>query len=249
MYYQDPGTELEAAPQDQAGALEYIRSRWAAFATLDSDMRDLMHRAALAKQAAVEMGDSLKADTAALLLQELKKLQNVHHQIVTWAERAGAMAGLGAVQIPVGIAGVSVVALLVAWTFRKYAAQKHALELLEAGVLTPAEFKALDIMDPPGIGAELAGMAGGIGKWILLIVLALAVLEVTKQKRFFENPPLLLFGNPGPMSKDVYFLAYEHADDGEPYLHEFEGGVELHTLENGSVVLEHPEKEIWRDFK
>lgn len=251
MYYDEgdsSGMDL-TVPQDQQGALAYIRTRWAAFVGLSPRIIDLQHRAALASKAYRESGRTAQADAARRVVEELAKLQRVHHKVVTWAEGAADTLGLGAIQIPVGIVGVSLAALLVAWVFRKYAAQERALELLEAGVLTPAQFDQLDILDPPGIGADVAGIAGGIGKWVLLVILGLAVLEGVKRNRFFSNPPLILFGNPpGSMSKDVAFIGYQHNEDGEWYIHEFDGGVEMEALPDGSLAIGHPDHDVWRDF-
>lgn len=239
----------ELAPTDETGALAYVREKWAAFESLSPRIIDLQHRAALARQAYTSQGNQLQADAAKLLIEQLAKLQQVHHSILTWGEAAAGAAGLGAVQIPIGIAGVSIAALLMVWVFRKYAAQERALDLLESGVLTPAQFAQLDIMDPPGIGADLSAMAGGIGKWALLIILALAVLEGMKRNQFFQNPPLVLFGNPpGPMSEDVAFIGYRHTEDGEWYMHEFEGGVTMEAEPDGSISIGHPSKEVWREF-
>ncbi len=249
MFYSDAGLG-QVAPQDEGGALAYVRAQWAAFEALSPGIINLQHRAALARQSYTAQGNQLQADAALLLIQQLARLQQIHHKVLTWAESAGAAVGLGLVQIPIGIAGVSIVALLVAWAFRKYAAQERALELLEAGVLTPEQFRQLDILDPPGIGADLGALAGGLGKWALIIIVGLVLLEATKRGRFFDdNPPLILMGNPpGPLSRDVAFIGYEHEDDGEHYIHEFEGGVEMEALEDGTLAIGHPTREIWRDF-
>lgn len=244
--YEDPYTN---PPGDEAGALAWVRERWAAFAGLSSGIIDLQHRAALAKQAYDSRGQATQAAAARLIIEELAKLQRVHHSILTWAESAGAAVGLGAVQIPLGIAGITIVALLVAWAFRKYETQEEALELLEAGILTPEQFQELDILDPPGISADVGGIAGGIGKWILFGILAWALLERARRGPLLQNPPVFLLGNPpGRMSGNVLFVAYEHDEDGEAYIHEFTGGVEMEALPDGSIHLSHPDLEIWRDF-
>lgn len=245
-----PELELQDPPQDQEGALQWVRARWADFEGLSPRIIDLQHRAALARQAYTAQGQTLQADAAKLIIEQLAKLQQIHHQILTWSENVAGALGLGAVQIPLGLAGISIVALLVAWSFRKFEAQKQALELLESGVLTPEEFRRLDILDPPGIGADVAGLAGGIGKWVLLIILGFSILEAIKRGTFSRNPPLLLFGNPpGRMSGDVALLGYQHDEDGEYYIHEFEGAVEMEALPDGSILISHPSKEVWRDFQ
>lgn len=250
MYYTDSGIGDATAPADQQNELGYVRAQWVAFEALSPGIIDLQHRAALARQAYTAQGDQLQADAALLLIQQLARLQQIHHKVLTWAESAGAAVGLGALQIPIGIAGISIVALLVAWAFRKYAAQERALDLLEAGILTPEQFRALDILDPPGIGADLGGIVGSFGKWALIIILGLALLEASKRGRFFgDNPPLVLMGNPpGPMSDNVAMIGYEHEEDGEYYIHEFDGGVEMEALPDGTLSIGHPTREVWRDF-
>jgi len=244
MTYATLGATPEADPQG------YLESVWFSFTDLSRRIIDLQHRAALDAQSARAQNNVVAEQTAKLIIQELAKLQQVHHQVVTWAEAAGSLVGLGAIQIPLGVAGVTVAALLVAWAFRKYAAQERALDLLEQGLLTPEEFRQLDILDPPGIGGELTAAAGGIGKWALAIILGLALLEAVKRGAFKRNPPLVFFDNPGPglMSPSVKLIGYEHADDGELYLHEFAGGVEMEALPDGSISIRHPSRRVWREF-
>lgn len=244
--YSDP----YVAPESTEGATAWIRERWAEFEALSPAIIDLQHRAALAAQAYEARGNTIQADAARLLVRELAKLQQIHHQVLTWAEGIADTLGIGAVQIPLGIAGVSVAAILMVWVFRKYAAQERALELLEAGILTPEQFRELDILDPPGIGTDIGSIAGSLGKWVLLGVLALVVLEGVKRGRIFgENPPLLLMGNPPDiMADNVGFIGYQHAQDGEWYLHEFDAGVRMETEPDGSLRIYHPSNSLWKDF-
>lgn len=236
-------------PQDEEGALAWLRSRWASFEDLSRRIIDLQHRAAVASQTFEERGEATKAAAARMIIEELAKLQRVHHRILTWAEGSVSALGLGAVQIPLGIAGVTVVALLVSWAFRKFAIQERALDLLEEGSLTPEEFRELDILDPPGIGEEIGGVLGNVGWWALLIIGGLVLLEFSKRGSFLPNPPVVLFGNPpGPMSQEVGGVWYQHLEDGEWYIHHFEGEVEMEALEDGTVLLSHPSREIWREF-
>jgi len=243
MAYPTQQTDPEQDPQG------YLERVWSSFLALSPSIIDLQHRAALDAQSARAQGNAEAEATARLIIEELAKLQQIHHQVVSWAERAGAMVGLGAIQLPIGVAGVTVAALLVAWAFRKYAAQERALDLLEQGLLTPEEFAQLDILDPPGIGTELAGITGGVGKWVVGILLAWALLEAVKRGTFQRNPPLVFFDNPpGIMSEDVKLIGYEHAEDGELYLHEFAGGVEMEALPDGSISIRHPSRRVWREF-
>jgi hypothetical protein len=50
-------------------------------------------------------------------------------------------------------------------------------------------------------------------------------------------------------SHEVHYLAYRHADDGEPYKHKFEKGVTMAAASDGSIVLYRPDgKPVWGDF-
>lgn len=87
------------------------------------------------------------------------------------------------------------------------------------------------------------------------------------------NPALAVFGNPSKarlLSNDVQAVLYRHAADGRDYVHPFgkgvrvvnkrdgstviraavsaRSGVRATLLENGSVLLRHPTKPLWRDF-
>lgn len=89
-----------------------------------------------------------------------------------------------------------------------------------------------------------------------------------------KNPMLAVFGNPpkGAVtgSDDIQAILYRHKEDGRDYVHPFGQGVKVQLkrdgstviraaanarsgvraigLPNGSVLLRHPTKPIWRDF-
>ncbi len=89
-----------------------------------------------------------------------------------------------------------------------------------------------------------------------------------------KNPLLAVFGNPpkGAVtgSDDIQAILYRHKEDGRDYVHPFGQGVKVQLkrdgstviratgnarsgvraigLPNGSVLLRHPTKPIWRDF-
>ncbi len=50
------------------------------------------------------------------------------------------------------------------------------------------------------------------------------------------------------VSRRVEFIGYVHADDGEPYRHDFEhAGVELWANGDGSLTIRHPKYRLWED--
>lgn len=68
------------------------------------------------------------------------------------------------------------------------------------------------------------------------------------------TPQIAVVGNPPPVkgaelvSGRVYALEYEHSDDGHDYRHDFGPGVEMWALPDGTVLLRHPEKDLWGDY-
>lgn len=91
---------------------------------------------------------------------------------------------------------------------------------------------------------------------------ALAVEMLVQVKEgFHENPPLLIWPNPGKsvtvrldeqLSRRAYELAYKHREDGLDYNHDFTSGVAVWTGTVGRkrcVLLERPDgRELWADF-
>lgn len=51
------------------------------------------------------------------------------------------------------------------------------------------------------------------------------------------------------ISRNVTEIRYVHAEDGKAYSHKFAGGVRMATTEHGGILLIHPNKKLWRDFK
>lgn len=244
-----PDVQLQAeAPQDGtiwSNAAEYVRERWHAFLALEPRIVDMQHRAALAAQSYAQRGNTELANAAKALIRELGNLNLLHGKIVDRFRDLAPYVGLGAVQIPVVLAtAFSTAAIVLLWYFRKYAIQEQALEALEAGTLSEAGFLQMNQElgpSPLREGMDLAKLA----LWAFVGWLALQAFTVG----FRRNPPLVVFGNPPELiSADALDISYIHADDGNPYVHEFEGGVELEALPDGTVLISHPNKPVWRDF-
>jgi hypothetical protein len=51
------------------------------------------------------------------------------------------------------------------------------------------------------------------------------------------------------MSSDVLALDYTHEADGEAYTHAFGPDASLEALEDGSLRISHPSRELWKDFR
>jgi hypothetical protein len=88
-----------------------------------------------------------------------------------------------------------------------------------------------------------------------------------------SNPPLVVFGNPplqlrhrevggltsagpgivGQIAEEVHQLKYQHVDDGKPYVHDFEAGVEMWALirrGQKNILLTHAHgAPLWEDFE
>lgn len=236
---------------EDSAAAAWVRDQWATFLDLSRRIIDLQHRAALASQAARAQGNTLQADAARALIRSLGELNQAHGRAVEFGTPYMAPLGLAGFPIPLAIAaGVSTLAIWVAYLMRRFEYQEQALEALEAGTLTMADLTALEAQ----AGAAPAGLltAGVSGlKWVAVGVLAFLALAMFREwQGIRENPPLdLLYPNPpGPMSERVHALLYEHADDGADYRHDFRPGVRMETLADGSVRLFHPSRRIWRDF-
>lgn len=242
----DQGT----ADEDAAG---YISRTWDQFLDLSRKMIDLQHRAALAKQAAAQSGDFEREAAALALIEDIGYLNQWHNEIVFRIESFQENLGLGAIQLPIGVAAISALALLVAWSFRRYAAQERALEAIEAGTVTPEQMIALTGEDAPG---ELVSGVSGLLKWGAIAVVGWLFLQAFQT--FRPNPPLVLFhenppGGSDMMSSDVVGIWYRHADDEELYEHRFErslyDGVHMDAETDGSIRIHHPRKPVWDEFE
>lgn len=242
--------DQQAAEEDPRG---YLERMWDRFVALEPKILDLQHRAALAVQRARAAGDQQREDQARQVLLRLGDLAQLHIRIVDQAQGVAEYIGLGAYPtgtrlgaIPAAaLAVITTVAALVAWVFRSYAAEERKLELIEAGVLTPEQAAALDPGPRP---AGLVGELRGVLLWGALAVVALMVAQRFVGPR--RNPPLMIYGRnpPGPIGQDVHAVYYTHAEDGEYYVHEFDGDVEMVALDDGSVLLRAPVP-LWEDFE
>jgi hypothetical protein len=140
----------------------WIADRVDDFRALDRRILDLQHRAAVWTAGQLD-GSSLRAQGRDIV-EALGGLLRFHQSTVNRLDQvAGALPdswGLGAlpVVVPVAWAG-AVIALAgaMAWIFRRVTAEERALELLEAGQVTPAE--AIRIAEAVGRPPSLIGGA------------------------------------------------------------------------------------------
>jgi len=250
------GTELgfylpEETTTTEEKARSYIQEKWAAFLDLSRRMIDLQHRAALAKQAAERAGDIEREEAALTLIEDIGYLNQWHNEIVFRIEAIRENVGLGAIQLPLGVAVLSGLALLVAWAFRRYDAQELALKAIEDGTITPEQLIALTGEDAPG---EIVGGLASALKWGAVALVGWVLLQGFRT--FRPNPPLVVFHeNPpgGEMSNDVVGVQYRHNDDGEFYEHRFDrshfDGVHMDAEDDGSIRIFHPRKPVWDNFE
>lgn len=275
----DAGLEERLRSSADAAA-EYVRDQWGRFVNLYQTIIDLQHRAAVVAYQAGQAGDLETEELARQAIHSLADLQRKHDATVRTAEGLADTIGLSGYGAPSGrvglgaipfaaAAGVSALALAVLWFFRAASLEERKLELLESGVATADELALLDPGNPP---AMILGQAAGLAK-VLLAGLALYVgwqilqesgalkalgkrassRRSSRSSRARRNPPLVVFdSNPpgGLIGEEVLAVWYEHADDGQPYVHEFGPGVELYAEPDGRVTLEHRAgRELWQDFE
>lgn len=244
-----------AAPEidPRAHPLEYIRSRWAEFKALPPKILELQHRAAVVAAQAGQAGDLEAKEVAQETVRDLGQLSQIHAAVMKQVETYGdffGLSGLGALGLAPSVALIAGLALLIAWAITRYWHQSRIVDALEAGTIDADDLEALDSMGEPPL--EFIGGLGDLGKlalWGLLAFLAYRLLS-TGLDYYRPNPPLVTYraNPPGQIGADVHAIQYEHAEDGEPYEHEFEPGVEMWGEEDGSVTLVHPRKRLWRDF-
>lgn len=240
-------------------ARAYLRDRWAAFLNLGPRIVDLQHRAALEAGRCRERGDMECHAEAQQVIRDLGALNVRHGEVVDrfHLERmgealglAGYYGGLGAWFVPA--AAFSSVALVALWAFRAYELNERKLELIERGVLTPAEAAALDPGPAPG---SFLGDLEGLGKLVLagvVVWLAVQAFGMYQAGRSARPNPLEVWrvNPPGTMSRRVYDVRYRHLEDGEDYVHDFGPDVELEALDDGTVLLSHSEGlPLWADFE
>ncbi len=253
---------LEETLESEGPARAYIRDKWAEFLNMGPRIIDLQHRAALAAGAARERGDTQSYELARDVIRKLgalnvamgKAIDTYNLEGIGAAVGLNGYQGLGAVQVAAAFV-FSSIALLVVWAFKSFEAESRKLDLIEAGVLTPAEAAALD--PGPAPGAFLAEL-GNIGKLALWGAIAWFAFQIAQQyrpkKRARRNPPLEVWHiNPPAEAEllgEVYDVRYQHADDGLDYVHDFGPGVELLLLEDGDAHLSHVEGlPIWEEFE
>jgi len=245
----------EEAPETEEEAAGYIREKWEQFLNLWSRILDLQHRATLAKQASEAVGDTERALAAEIVFDDLGYLGRWHNDIVYRIEAFREGMGLGAIEpitLSGGVIGITVLALLVAWSFRRFAAQERALEAIEAGTVTAEQLIEMRSEDPP---VRLVSGLAELLKWGAIAVVGFMLLRGVQA--FRPNPPLMLFhANPpdqgGEISNDVVAIWYRHNEDGELYEHRFErslfDGVHMDAEPDGSISLYNPDKPVWDDF-
>ena len=166
-------------------------------------------------------------------------------------ENVGERLGLGAFPVVAGALAFSALAGVVYWAFRSFEYSERKLDLIESGMLTPAEAARLDPGPTP------TAVLGGIGRLASLALLAAGlwfafqVFQAYAPKARRRNPPLEVWRqNPPDGWGEVHDLTYRHEDDGEDYIHEFGPDVELEGLSDGSVLLTHAEgSPLWADFE
>lgn len=253
---------LEETLSREGPARAYIREKWAEFLGLGPRIVDLQHRAALAAGAARERGDTQSYEQARDVIRDLGALNVAHGKAIDSYNLEGVgealglagYHGLGAVPVIAGAVFVALAAVMV-WAFKAMGLYSRKLDLIEAGVLTPAEAAALD----PGLapGQLFAGVAdlGKLALWAALAFFAFQIATMyapTKRKRARRNPPLEVWHTnpPGVIGEEVYDVRYRHIDDGEDYVHDFGPGVELEGLDGGDVILyQRDGLPIWDDFE
>ena len=259
QYEADSGLEETLSREGPARA--YIREKWAEFLGLGPRIIDMQHRAALAAGAARERGDTQSYEQARDVIRKLGALHVAHGKAIDSYNLEGVgealglagYQGLGAVPV-VGALVFSSLALVVLWAFRSLEAESRKLDLIEAGILTPAEAAALDPGPAPG---QLLGGLTELGKLALWAALAYFAFQIAtqfgpKRRAARRNPPLEVWHTnpPGVIGDEVYDVRYRHSDDGEDYVHEFGPGVELEGLDDGDVVLHQRDGlPIWEDFE
>lgn len=250
---------LEQVLASEGPARAYIQEKWAEFLNLGPRIIDMQHRAAVVAGALREAGDTAGYEQARDVIRKLGALNIAHGKVIDdySLERVGEALGLAGYQglgaVPFVASGVFIsIALVMLWAFKALGMYGRKLDLIESGVLTPAEAAALD----PGLapGALFAGVAD-IGKLLLLGAVAWFALQAWQAwqitgGRLRRNPPLEIWStNPPGVMGEVYDIRYQHADDGENYVHDFGPGVELEALDDGEIHLSHRDGlALWQEF-
>jgi len=242
-------------------AAQWIREKWGVFVALEPEILNLQHRAAMAAAAAKQAGDELRYDMGRVIITDLGELSKLHGKVVDKVTELSGYLGLnlggyqlGAIAVPVAVAlTFATIATVMLWLMQRLDLQRRLVEGLEAGTLTHADLAALEDKAP---GGDVLGTTLGIGKLALVAFIGWLLLQALQQvPRLRSNPDLLVFhGNPPELEgayigENVYALTYQHADNSEPYVHNFRPGVEVWGNPDGSVTLSHPDhRRLWGDF-
>lgn len=262
MAYLPSGTpELTISWEDSIrssvdAARAYLRQQWGAFLGLSARIIDLQHRAAELAYRNREAHPFL-ADQAKAVIRELGKLNQYHNSAVAKMRTVASYTGLGAVAQPATLGAIpaaqvtviTALALFVVWFFRAFEAQERKLDLIESGALTPEQAAQLE---PGPMPQGVISSVADILKWAAFAFLGYMALQALQGRELLPNPPLVTWDvNPpegGLFGDDVYAIWYRHTDDGRNYVHEFDPGVELEALPDGSVLLSHPTRRLWEEF-
>ena len=154
----------------QAADLEaegYLESVGGEFQSLERRIIDMQHRAALVAGRARELGQTAEYNTGIDIIRKLGALNQEYDAArSTWASVRRWVPGLGAIPVFL-VMIVAALAAAVAAVFRQADLEEHRLQLLEEGLLTPAELAKIQ---QGGLGplAQLVplALAGGLA-WIL----------------------------------------------------------------------------------
>ena len=249
-------------------AAQYLRDRWDEFVGLQGHIVDLQHRAAVLAAEARERGDTATYDRARASIGVLGDLNVRHGQAVDHMREVasfvgvtglGSYEGLGA--IPVAMIGaVTALALVVVWFFRAAELEERKLDLLEGGTVTVEELRMLD---PGPAPAMVLGQAAGLAKVLVAGLVIWVGFQLVQgagglkklgfgRRRSKKNPPLIVWDSNPPgnvIGRETAAVYYEHAQDGQPYVHEFGPDVELLAEPDGTIRMEHRGgKELWGEF-
>lgn len=230
------------APSDAA---QWIRDNLDRFTNLWPAILDLQHRAAVAAAEAKRRGDLQTHQLGRQVIESLQELAQLHQRTMDRLNDYREFFGLSAVQVPVALLTVmSTLALLILWQFRRFDAERELVEKMEAGTLDRADLEAIR-EGPPGPVEQFTSL-GRLALWGGALVLLFLVL---RDRGYIGNPELVFLENPGEaIGRRVHQLRYNHAEDGRNYYHDFGPGVRMEGREDGSVLLYHPRKRLWKDF-
>jgi len=224
----------------------WIAGVWGSYVNLYPSILGLEHEAATV--AATNPVGTPAHDIAKKVLDGAVFLAKVHTATVNKVEEYSGYLGLGSVTVALSLVFAGLAAIIL-WSFVRYDSLRNVLAGVNAGTITPEQGQSLldagtrpdmSIIGVANTGLVVAG----------LVALALLLYRVLPRGRPQSNPDLVaLRSNPDAVwSHRVMAVEYVHDDNGEPYRHDFGRGVEMEGLEDGSVRLFNPRRNIWRDF-